>query len=108
MEISSVSFLGSDKMKLPKLKPHSLNVLLAVFATCLFFFGIWQHDMICVDKIWRPGVADGYFQCWIWKTTLGEGYDVTLFLIFLGYWLMFAALWFWNDEAKREESVVTI
>ena len=59
--------------------------------------------MVCVGTMWQPEVASRYFQCWLWKTTVGEAYDTTLFLIFAAYWLMFGALWFWNEGGKGSE-----
>lgn len=62
---------------------------------CLFF-GIWQFDMIVCGPVWwtdgisgwcwnGPGAyADSYFQCFLWKTTIGMAYDTLLLIIYAG------------------------
>lgn len=65
-------------------------------------FAIWQLDLICVRPVWEPGwchpigrYADDYFQCWLWKTTVGEAYDTLLFLNFISFFGLILVLgWF--------------
>lgn len=88
-----------------KLKKHVWNVIGIISAIFLNLFGLWQLDIIVSGPVWSAGwahlngkYADMYFQCWLWKTTIGGAYDVLFFLIFLSICVMFVSLWFWEDD----------
>jgi len=92
------------------------NIIGIVFSAFLHIFSIWQLDLIMVHPVWdywndmlywyfsnlsRFGVtryADVYFQCFLWKTTVGQAYDTLLFLNFISFWLLFISLWFWRHK----------
>lgn len=87
------------------LKEHSWNVVGIISSVALLFFGIWQLDLIMVGPVWGEGwchpvgrYADDYFECWLWKTTVGEAYNVLLFLIFVAFWLLFLSVWTWEER----------
>jgi hypothetical protein len=91
-----------------RFRKHFLNVLGVIAAVCLYFFAIWQLDLICVEPVWdtqnfvRQYYEEPYarvpFQCFLWHTTVGRAYDTLLLLDFLAFWILFFALWFWEDE----------
>ena len=81
------------------------------FSGILMLFGIWQLDLICVGPVWHtwgfvtwfinsnlPVYASEYFECWLWKTTVGEAYNTLLFLIFISWWILLISLWFWKHH----------
>jgi len=81
--------------QLVKAKPKTLALLifLTVNFAILHMFSVWQLDLICAGPVWNygwkppePRYADQPFQCWIWKTTIGEAYDTLFFLNFISYW----------------------
>jgi len=78
-----------------KAKPKTLAflVFLIVSFTILHTFSQWQLDLIVCPPVWSTRwshptgrYADDYFQCWIWKTTVGSAYDVLFFLNFLSFY----------------------
>lgn len=78
---------------------YAILLLWEVAATSIFYFGIWQHDLTAVSAVWGPGFchpngrfADDPFECWIWKTTVGEAYNITLFLEYVAYSMNVAAV----------------
>ncbi|MBT0160769.1 hypothetical protein G4O51_12385 [Candidatus Bathyarchaeota archaeon A05DMB-2] len=90
---------------------NSANVAAIALAAFLHIFSLWQLDLICVGPVWgygwtppQPRYAEQYFQCWLWKTTIGEAYDVLFFVNFLSFWVLFAALWFWHEDGKVSEA----
>ena len=81
----------------------------ASFSALLMIFGIWQLDLICVNPVWQVGwchsigrFADDYFQCWLWKTTVGQAYDTLWFLIFTSWWILLISLWFWVHGGEKK------
>lgn len=89
-------------------KKHGVNICLIILAAFLLIFGLWQLDLIVSGPVWYGGsdygwshassrYADDYFQCWLWKTTIGGAYDVLFFTIFGSFWVLFAGLWTWKD-----------
>jgi hypothetical protein len=75
-----------------KAKPKTLALLvfLIVSFAILHMFSVWQLDLICSSPVWKPGwshpngrYADDPFECWLWRTTVGEAYNVLLFLNFI-------------------------
>jgi hypothetical protein len=76
-----------------KPKTFAALVFLIVSFAILHMFSVWQLDIICVDPVWKygwkqpePRYADQPFQCWLWRTTIGEAYDTLLFLNFVGFY----------------------
>jgi len=79
-------------------------IVMLVVSAFLQIFSLWQLDLIVCNPVWdtpdfledlkRKGITEyqtEYFQCFIWKTTIGQAYD-TLFLInHLAYWVAFAS-----------------
>jgi hypothetical protein len=94
-------------------RKHLLNVagVIAAFALalCMFFFGIWQLDLIVSGPVWSygwkapaPRYADQYFQCFLWKTSIGRAYDTLFLILFLSVLLplllLFVSLWTWEED----------
>lgn len=84
----------------------SLGISIIIFGT---LFGLWQLDIIVSGPVWYGSndygwsydhrYADDYFQCFLWKTTIGEAYD-TLFLItyispIIGVVIIAMSIWYW-------------
>lgn len=112
------------------MREHLLNVAGIVLGFFILFFGLlfalWQLDMIVSGPVWwssEPyGMGTGwshpngayqldYFQCFLWRTTIGQAYD-TLFLIayvtpIIGTIVIFLSVWFWNDCDAKHPSTVT-
>ncbi|HLN88675.1 MAG TPA: hypothetical protein VK253_01270, partial [Candidatus Binatia bacterium] len=86
-----------------------LNVAGIMVAVGLLFFSLWQLDLIVSGPVWwqssptgqgwswqGPGAyANDYFQCFFWKTTVGEAYDTLFLLVFISFIVMFASAFFW-------------
>jgi len=86
--ISLRSFLLLDGMK------TAFVIIWEVLATSFFFWAIWQHDLICCPPIWGEGwchsqgaYANDHFKCFIWETTIGTAYDVTLTVEYVAFWM---------------------
>ncbi|MEM2107849.1 MAG: hypothetical protein QXL10_00995 [Candidatus Bathyarchaeia archaeon] len=101
------------------MRRNLFNAALAAFAACLHIFSLWQLDLINVLPVWNTPLflevlrqqglsvyADGYFQCFLWKTSVGMAYDVLFAVNFMSFWLLFAALWFWNEAPKQSQERV--
>lgn len=82
-----------------------LRPILIASAAFIHILSLWQLDLIAVLPVWNTPLfqqvlaqqgltnyAEGYFQCWIWRTTVGAAYDTLFFLNFLSFWILFAAL----------------
>ncbi len=95
--------------------PNIVGVISAfILGVFMNVFGLWQLDLIVCGPVWwgdathgwsiASRYADQYFQCFFWKTTVGQAYDTLFMIIFfsgvLPLVLLFVSLWFWEDEAK--------
>ena len=86
-----------------------INLAGIMVATCLLFFSLWQLDLIVSGPVWWQASPDGagwswagpgayskdYFQCFLWKTTVGQAYDTLFMLIFISFIVLFASTFFW-------------
>jgi hypothetical protein len=94
------------------LKRNLPNIAAVVLAAFLHIFSLWQLDLISVLPVWNTPLflvvmqqqsvsvySRAYFQCFIWKTTVGQAYDTLFMINFLSFWLLFLALWFWSEPA---------
>ena len=86
-----------------------LNIAGIMVAMGLLFFSLWQLDLIVSGPVWwesspkgqgwswsGPGAyANDYFQCFLWKTTVGQAYDTLFMLIFISFIVLFASVFFW-------------
>ena len=95
-------------------KPKTLAflVFLIISLTILYIFSIWQLDLISVLPVWNTpaflvvmqqqgltNYAQSYFECWLWKTTVGEAYNDLLFLNFVSFYgtvIVFVILSYWT------------
>jgi len=92
-----------------------LNLAGIITAVCVLFFSLWQLDLIVSGPVWwssseygqgigwshpNGAYANDYFQCFIWKTTIGEAYDTLFMLVFLSFIVMFASAYFWPKGNK--------
>ena len=93
-----------------------LNLAGVIIAVCMFFFSLWQLDLIVSGPVWWSSSSGGsgygwshptgaystdYFQCFFWKTTIGQAYDTLFMLIFISFIVMFASAYFWpKPEGK--------
>lgn len=79
--------------------------LLAVIAAIFNIFSLWQLDIINVLPVWNTPLfyevmkqqnltkySDGYYQCFLWKTTIGRAYDILYLINSLTFWILFIAL----------------
>ena len=96
-----------------------LNIAGIMAALGLLFFSLWQLDMIVSGPVWwasspygqgwswsGPGpYADNYFQCFLWKTTIGQAYDTLFLLIFISFIVLFASAFFWPRlQTKNQDN----
>jgi len=104
-------------MRKPKHLKHIFGILLG-FVLIIFgtIFALWQLDIIVSGCVWHENpdgsgwawhdgaYAKAYFQCFLWKTTIGQAYDTLFLLDFilptLGAILIFVSVWYWYDEQK--------
>lgn len=97
------------------LRRNFLNIAAAVSAAFLHVFSLWQLDLINVLPVWNTPLflnvlqqqgltvySEGYFQCFLWKTSVGMAYDVLFTVNFASFWLLFLALWFWKEEPNAK------
>ena len=42
--------------------------------------------------------SNNYFQCFLWKTTIGQAYDTFFMLIFISFIVLFASAFFWPRD----------
>ncbi len=90
------------------------NLAGVMTAMGLLFFSLWQLDMIVSGPVWWSGggqgwsyagpgpYADKYFQCFLWKTTIGQAYDTLFLLIFISFIILFASAFFWPKTKPKE------
>ena len=99
-------------MRRPKHLKNIAGIVIA-FVTQVFgvLFGIWQFDMMVSGCVWWGNATQGwsypfryaneYFQCFLWRTTIGQAYDTLLTIIFLSAVLpsilLFISVWYWTD-----------
>jgi hypothetical protein len=95
-----------------------LNLAGVMFAMGLLFFSLWQLDLIVSGPVWWASSADGpgwnwpgpgayandYFQCFLWKTTVGQAYDTLFLMIFISFIVLFASAFFWPRWRMKNES----
>lgn len=86
-----------------------INLIGVMVALGLLFFSLWQLDLIVSGPVWWESSPDGagwgwpgpgayandYFQCFVWKTTIGQAYDTLFMLIFISFIVLFASAYFW-------------
>jgi hypothetical protein len=97
-----------------------LNLAGVMVAMGLLFFSLWQLDLIVSGPVWwqaspggagwswpGPGAyAKDYFQCFLWKTTVGQAYDTLFMLIFISFILLFASAFFWPRSRGKNPNLV--
>ncbi|MGD6806441.1 MAG: hypothetical protein ACQCN4_05730 [Candidatus Bathyarchaeia archaeon] len=89
------------------------NLAGVISSVCILFFGLWQLDIIVSGPVWYanldgtgwawpgPGpYADEYFQCFLWKTTIGQAYDTLFMLIFISFIVLFLSAYFWPKQDR--------
>ncbi len=98
-----------------------LNLSGMMAAAVLLLFSLWQLDLIVSGPVWWESSSSGsgwswpgpgayskdYFQCFLWKTTVGQAYDVFFMLIFISFIVMFASAYFW-PRGRLTESNITL
>jgi len=95
-----------------------INLAGVMAAMGLLFFSLWQLDLIVSGPVWwqaSPGGAGwswpgpgayskDYFQCFLWKTTIGQAYDTLFMLVFISFIVLFASAFFWpHARAKNDD-----
>lgn len=97
-----------------------LNLSGVIAAVCVLFFSLWQLDIIVSGPVWwayspdgpgwswaGPGpYADEYFQCFLWKTTIGQAYDTLFMLVFISFIVMFASAYFWPKRSRFDANLM--
>jgi len=98
-----------------------LNIGGIMVAVGLLFFGLWQLDLIVSGPVWWSSSPNGqgtgwshqngaysndYFQCFFWKTTIGQAYDTIFLLIFISFIVIFLSAFFWpRTRIKNSENL---
>jgi hypothetical protein len=83
-----------------------LNIGGIMVAMGLLFFSLWQLDLIVSGPVWwsangygwshpNGAYSNDYFQCFLWKTTIGQAYDTLFLIIFISFIVLFASAFFW-------------
>jgi hypothetical protein len=99
-----------------------LNLAGVMAALGLLFFSLWQLDLIVSGPVWwqsspngvgwswrGPGAyAKDYFQCFIWKTTVGQAYDTLFMLIFISFIILFSSAFFWPRSSEAGNVDLTV
>ena len=87
------------------------NIAGVMAALSLLLFSLWQLDLIVSGPVWwsseygagwshpNGAYADDSFQCFLWKTTIGQAYDTLFLLIFISFILLFVSVFFWRRRA---------
>jgi len=93
-----------------------LNIAGMIASVCILFFSIWQLDLIVSGPVWwssadkgtgfgwshpEGAYANDYFQCFFWKTTIGQAYDTLFLLIFVAFIVMFLSAYFWPKHDRN-------
>ena len=93
-----------------------LNIVGIMVAVGLLFFGLWQLDLIVSGPVWWSSLPNGqgtgwthqngaysndYFQCFFWKTTIGQAYDTLFLVIFISFIVIFLSAFFWPRTRIR-------
>ncbi len=77
-------------------------VFCIVLCAVAHLFSMWQLDLIVVKPVWAPlhenikwfsamkragyyAYSEAPFQCFLWRTTVGEAYDTLFLLNFLSF-----------------------
>jgi hypothetical protein len=97
-----------------------INLAGVMVAICLLFFSLWQLDLIVSGPVWWSSLPHGqgtgwshlsgayssdYFQCFLWKTTIGQAYDTLFTLIFISFILLFASAFFWPHSRMKNDDL---
>jgi hypothetical protein len=80
-----------------KLKPNAFSVALLMFASALFVWSIWQHELLVnrfLADMWNTDFAFFWGIHAIW----GFAYDFTLIAEFIAFVLPPFAVWFWKES----------
>jgi hypothetical protein len=101
------------KSKMPRVNPI-FNIAGIISSVCILFFSIWQLDLIVSGPVWWSSepfgqgygwshieggaYANDYFQCFLWKTTVGQAYDTLFMLIFISFIILFISAYFWPKQ----------
>jgi hypothetical protein len=100
-----------------------LNLVGIIASVCILFFSIWQLDIIVSGPVWWSSCGQGagigwshpegaysndYFQCFFWKTTIGQAYDTLFMLIFIAFIVMFLSAYFWPKKSDQPKNVVYV
>lgn len=94
-----------------------LNLAGVMTALGLLFFSLWQLDLIVSGPVWWSSLpngagygwshltgayADDPFQCFLWKTTVGQAYDTLFMLIFISFMILFVSAFFWPRSKTKK------
>ena len=99
-----------------------LNLAGIMVAMGLLFFSLWQLDLIVSGPVWWSSGVHGtgsgwshpsgaysndYFQCFLWKTTIGQAYDTLFMLIFISFIILFASAFFW-PRSRGKDAILSL
>ena len=97
-----------------------LNLAGIIASVCLLFFSLWQLDIIVSGPVWwssseyglgygwshpNGAYSNDYFQCFFWKTTIGQAYDTLFMVIFISFIVMFASAFLWPRRHFTEGKI---
>jgi hypothetical protein len=96
-----------------------INLAGVMVAMGLLFFSLWQLDLIVSGPVWWQASPSGtgwswpgpgayskdYFQCFLWKTTIGQAYDTLFMLVFISFIVLFASAFFWPHARVKNDDL---
>jgi hypothetical protein len=103
VEVSEVTNSKETETKTPstsffnKLRPNALSIALLIFASALFVWSIWQHELLVnrfLADMWETDFAFFWGIHAIW----GFAYDFTLIAEFIAFLLPPCAVWVWKES----------
>jgi hypothetical protein len=98
-------------LNLSKYSKNWAQKLFMIIGLIMFFFGLWQMDMITVGPVWNtnwvspaPRFADYPFEMgrignYAIGMDVGTAYDLCQVFLVLGLVITVLSLWFWNNDS---------
>jgi len=77
------------------IKKHTAELAVILTGLSLFFFGLWQLDLLCAPYIWADKKVIEILPFWYMLNT--NAYVMFFIWIQLGLLLIGIGFWFWED-----------
>jgi len=78
------------------IKKHTRELAAVLSGLALFFFGLWQIDLLCAPYIWNDKKVIEILPFWYMLNT--EAYVMFFSWIQIGLLLVGIGLWFWENS----------